>query len=108
MDLKDLIYDLGRRARAASKQLAQLSSEQKNAGLRAMAQELIDAQDAILAANAQDVQRATASGLSSAMLDRLTLTPARIEKMAEGSGRSPRCPIPWGQSSANGPGPTAS
>jgi glutamate-5-semialdehyde dehydrogenase len=96
MDLKELILDLGRRARAASKQLAQLSSEQKNAGLRAMAQELIDAQDAILAANAQDVERATASGLSSAMLDRLTLTPARIAKMAEGVRQVAALPDPVG------------
>ena len=97
MDLKELIYDLGRRARAASKQLAQLSSEQKNAGLLAMAQELIDAQDAILAANAQDVARSKASGLSSAMLDRLTLTPARIVKMAEGVRQVAALPDPVGE-----------
>lgn len=96
MELKELILDLGRRARAASKQLAQLSSEQKNAGLLAMAQELIDAQEAILAANAQDVQRATASGLSGAMLDRLTLTPERIVKMAEGVRQVAALPDPVG------------
>jgi glutamate-5-semialdehyde dehydrogenase len=97
MDLKELIYDLGRRARAASKQLAQLSSEQKNAGLLAMAQELIDAQAEILAANARDVARAKANGLSSAMLDRLTLTPARVVKMAEGVRQVAALPDPVGQ-----------
>src|SRR4051812_24327083 len=45
MDIKEQIHDLGRRARIASKQLAQLSTEQKNAGLRAMADELISSQD---------------------------------------------------------------
>ena len=52
MELKEQIHELGRRARAASKQLAQLSAEQKNAGLLAMADELIADQDALLAANA--------------------------------------------------------
>lgn len=97
MDLKELIYDLGRRARVASKQLAQLSSEQKNAGLLAMAQELINAQDAILAANVQDVERARNNGLSSAMLDRLTLTPARVVKMAEGVRQVAALPDPVGE-----------
>ena len=83
MDLKETIYDLGRRARAASKALAQLSSEQKNAGLLAMADELSASQTLLLEANAKDVERARADGLSGAMMDRLTLTPARVEGMAE-------------------------
>ena len=97
MSLKDQIEDLGRRARAASKQLAQLSSEQKNAGLLAMAEELLASQDALLAANAQDVERAKRDGLSSAMLDRLTLTPKRIEAMAEGIRQVAALPDPVGQ-----------
>ncbi|MEI6560464.1 MAG: glutamate-5-semialdehyde dehydrogenase [Verrucomicrobiota bacterium] len=97
MDLKETIYDLGKRARAASKQLAQLSSEQKNAGLLAMADELLASQAELLAANAGDVERAKADGLSSAMIDRLTLTPARIEGMAEGIRTVAALPDPVGQ-----------
>jgi len=97
MPLKKLIYDLGKRARAASKQLAQLSSAQKNTGLLAMAGELIASQRELLAANAEDVERARAEGLSSAMIDRLTLTPARIVAMAEGIRTVAALPDPVGQ-----------
>ena len=97
MDLKETIYDLGKRARAASKQLAQLSSAQKNAGLLAMADELLASQEVLLAANAQDVARSTAEGLSGAMIDRLTLTPARIVAMAEGIRTVAALPDPVGQ-----------
>ena len=97
MDLKETIYDLGRRARAASKQLAQLSSDQKNAGLLAMAQELIASEAELLAANAGDVERARADGLSSAMIDRLTLTPERIAAMAGGVRTVAALPDPVGQ-----------
>ncbi len=97
MDLKATIHDLGRRARAASRQLAQLSSEQKNAGLLAMADALMAAQEELLAANAQDVERARADGLSSAMIDRLTLNPARIAAMAEGIRTVAALPDPVGQ-----------
>lgn len=96
MSLKDTILDLGRRARAASKQLAQLSSAQKNAGLLAMADELVAAEAALLAANAKDVEAARASGLSSAMIDRLTLTPARIASMAAGVRQVAALPDPVG------------
>ena len=97
MDLKETIYDLGKRARAASKQLAQLSSAQKNAGLLAMADELIASQQELLAANAKDVESSTAEGLSGAMIDRLTLTPARIVAMAEGIRTVAALPDPVGQ-----------
>src|SRR6187397_2336475 len=52
-DLKSLILDFGRRARAAARQLARLSAAQKNAGLLAMADEILAAQSGILAANAR-------------------------------------------------------
>ncbi|MCX6967746.1 MAG: aldehyde dehydrogenase family protein, partial [Verrucomicrobia bacterium] len=97
MDLKQIILDLGKRARVASRQLAQLSSEQKNAGLLAMAAELLVSQEELLAANAKDVERAKADGLSSAMIDRLTLTPDRIAGMAEGIRQVAALPDPVGQ-----------
>ncbi|MDD5350467.1 MAG: glutamate-5-semialdehyde dehydrogenase [Chthoniobacteraceae bacterium] len=97
MSLQDTILDLGRRARAASKELARLSCAQKNAGLLAMADELLDSQQTMLAANARDVERARKDGLSGAMLDRLTLTPARIAAMAEGIRQVAALPDPVGQ-----------
>lgn len=97
MDLKEQIYDLGRRARAASKQLAQLSSEQKNAGLLAMAEELLASEAELLAANEMDVERAKKDGLASAMIDRLTLTPKRISAMAEGIRQVAALPDPVGE-----------
>ena len=96
MSLQETILDLGRRARAASKQLAQLTSAQKNAGLLAMADELVAAEAALLAANAQDVEAARKSGLSSAMIDRLTLTPARVASMAAGVRQVAALPDPVG------------
>ena len=69
------------RARAASARLALLSSEEKNALLLAIADAIEANEKSILAANRRDVED---SGLAGAMRDRLLLTPARIEDMADG------------------------
>src|ERR1700691_6062175 len=71
-DLKSQIEDFGRRARAAARVLARTSAEQKNRGLLAMADEIVAVAPTILEANAQDVAKASADGLSKAMIDRLT------------------------------------
>ena len=84
MTLHDQILDFGKRAHAASRLLARAGSEQKNAALRAMADEVDGRSPLILAANEKDVAKAKAGGLGSAMIDRLTLTPKRVESMAEG------------------------
>ncbi len=97
MTLNEQILDFGRRARAAARQLRLCSTEKKNAGIRAMADELLAAQDAILAANAQDVERAKASGISAAMIDRLTLDPKRLAAMAEGVRQVAELPDPVGE-----------
>ncbi|WP_322518314.1 glutamate-5-semialdehyde dehydrogenase [Rhodopseudomonas palustris] len=83
-ELATLMNDLGRDARAAARVLAQASPEQKNRALEAMEKAIRAGADKILAANAEDVADAKTSGANSAFLDRLTLTPARIEAMAEG------------------------
>jgi glutamate-5-semialdehyde dehydrogenase len=75
---------MGQQARQASYALSQLSSEQKNAMLRAMAQEIRQRAAQIIEANQQDLQAATAKGLSAAMLDRLRLDESRIAAMASG------------------------
>ena len=82
--LTEQIHDFGRRARAAARVLARTSAEQKNRGLLAMADELVSDAPAILAANAQDLAKAKADGLSAAMLDRLALDEKRLAKMADG------------------------
>ncbi len=97
MDLATQILDLGRRARAASRLLARLSSEQKDAALQAMADEIVAGANAILAANARDLENARSSGISGAMLERLTLNSARVEAMAEGIRAVAALPDPVGE-----------
>jgi glutamate-5-semialdehyde dehydrogenase len=82
VDLQQQILDLGRRARKAARDLARLSTEQKNAALLAMANEMMASQTAILSANAKDLKEADA--LSHAMIDRLKLNVERITAMADG------------------------
>ena len=84
VELKAQILDFGRRARAASRLLAQLPAARKNAALLAMADEIVARTATILAANEQDLTHARAHGLSGAMIDRLTLDKQRVEAMASG------------------------
>jgi glutamate-5-semialdehyde dehydrogenase len=83
-DLPALMNELATGARAAARVLALASPTQKNRALEAMERAIRAAAPAILAANAEDVSEVRASGASSAFIDRLTLTPARIEAMADG------------------------
>jgi glutamate-5-semialdehyde dehydrogenase len=78
------IADLGRRAKAASRTLATTSTADKDAALHAAADLLVERSDALLEANAADVDREAAAGVSATVVDRLRLTPARIEAMAGG------------------------
>jgi len=82
--LEQDIHEIGRRAKAASRRLAMLSSTQKNLILEAMADELLTRAPALLEANARDLSNAEKNGLSKAMIDRLRLTEKRIAEMAEG------------------------
>lgn len=82
-------------AQAAKMEIAQLSTQHKNEALLAMAQSLLDNTDKILTANAQDMEAAKGS-VSEVMLDRLQLTPARIEGMAEGIRQVAKLPDPVG------------
>jgi len=84
MDVKEQILKIGADAKAASRELAKLSTRKKNAILEAMADEL-DAQRAIIQAeNAKDLAAGKNAGLSAAMIDRLELTDARIDGMIKG------------------------
>src|ERR1700681_2234004 len=83
-DLPALMTELARSARAAARVLALASPEQKNRALEAMERAIRANASAILAANAEDVAEVRAGGASSAFIDRLTLTQARIDAMADG------------------------
>jgi glutamate-5-semialdehyde dehydrogenase len=83
-DIERLMLDLGGRARAAATVLALAPSDQKNAALHAMATALRKSVSAILTVNALDVADVKATGQASSFVDRLTLTPDRIEGIARG------------------------
>jgi glutamate-5-semialdehyde dehydrogenase len=83
-DLQAYMTDLGRRARAASAMIAKATTGQKNAALVAIAERIDSARETLLAANAQDMAAGREKGLDAALLDRLELTPARINAMLEG------------------------
>ncbi len=78
------IDELGKKAKTASKQSAVLSETQKNDILSEIASMLENSKEEIKAANALDIQAAKSNNMAAAMVDRLTLTDARIDGMAEG------------------------
>jgi glutamate-5-semialdehyde dehydrogenase len=84
MDIVSYMQDLGRRARRAARELASTGTDRKNAALAAIAEALDRGRAELAAANAKDLAAARAAGLDAAQLDRLTLTPARIDAMIEG------------------------
>jgi glutamate-5-semialdehyde dehydrogenase len=97
MHLKEMMTQLGRQAKAASRQLARLSTEQKNGCLLAMAAALEQNREAIQEANTSDMDAAAKSGLSNAMLDRLKLDDKRIAAMAKGLREVAALPDPVGR-----------
>src|SRR5579862_5573526 len=83
-DLPGLMAGLGAQARAAARVLSLASPEQKNRALDAMERAIRSHASAILAANAEDVAEARGNDATLAFIDRLTLTQARIDVMADG------------------------
>src|SRR5256886_17517553 len=83
-DLRNEVLSYGRRARTAARVLARMGTEEKNAALLAMADQLCASAGTILQANRKDVEKATADQLSLAMIDRLRLDERRIQAMADG------------------------
>lgn len=96
-EIQSAILDMGRRARAASRALVNLTSDQKNAILHAMADEIMARQEDILAANTLDLGRAAQNGLSKAMIDRLTLDPKRLKAIADAVREVATLPDPVGE-----------
>ena len=91
------MLEMGKNARAAARKLALASTLQKNAALRAMARALRSSSAKIIAANEGEVSAAKARDLKESFIDRLTLTPARIEAMAKGLEEIAELPDPVGQ-----------
>ena len=97
MTVQETIHEMAVRARAASAGLAKMTTEEKNAALLAVADALEGARGAICEANAADVSRAREAGIAPAMLDRLTLTPARFDAMVAGVRHVATLPDPVGE-----------
>ncbi len=84
MDIKAYMQQVGIQARAASAAIAKADSGLKNKALQAIANAIQDSRDSLISANQKDMQRGAKNGLDAALLDRLELTPARIDNMLEG------------------------
>ncbi len=97
MNLTEQMTQLARQAKAASRELAKLTTVEKNNCLFAMADALEKSGDAIKSANARDMETAAQMGLSSAMLDRLKLDDKRIAGMAKGLREVAALPDPVGR-----------
>ena len=93
----DYVHAMAVQARVAAGALVRLTADEKNAALQKVAAALETHRAEIDAANAADVARANAAGLSSAMVDRLTLTDARFAAMVGGVRTVAALPDPVGE-----------
>jgi glutamate-5-semialdehyde dehydrogenase len=97
MDIKQYVTEKARTAKLASRMLANISTEIKNAALFRMAKGLEDAEASLISENRRDLAGAEQKGLSKAMIDRLTLNTARIKAMADGLREIAALPDPVGE-----------
>ena len=95
-ELASLVTSIAERARAASHVLATVPATQKNAALTKLAELIPAAGDILQAANQKDLDAAEENGLTSAQIDRLTLSPARLEQLAESVRQVADLPDPVG------------
>ena len=96
-DLESLCRSLGEQARVAASRLALARTAAKNAWLEACAKRILSEADTLLAANARDLEAAPEYGLNAAAIDRLTLTPARLQAAATGLRQIAALPDPVGE-----------
>jgi glutamate-5-semialdehyde dehydrogenase len=97
MDIKQYVTEKAKKAKAASRQLANISTEIKNNALFKMAVGLEHEAAKLISENRKDVNEAEKKGLSKAMIDRLTLNPERIKAMADGLREVAALPDPVGE-----------
>ena len=96
-DLRAAVHDAAGRARTAARELGTLTTTVKDRALHAAADAVLGAVDAILAANAEDLDSARAAGTPDAMLDRLALNPQRVDGIAAGLRQVAGLPDPIGE-----------
>ncbi len=96
MNVAEYMTELGAQARAASREIARADTGDKNRALLAMAEAIDASREALVEANQKDMQNGRDKGLDAAMLDRLELTPARIDGMIEGLRQVAALPDPVG------------
>ena len=96
MDVNQYMVELGQAARAASRQVAASATAVRNGALLAARDALDGARAKLAEANAADMARGADNGLAAPLLDRLELTPARIDAMLEGLGQVAALPDPVG------------
>jgi len=89
--------NLGKHARDAAQTVSSASTKTKNQALTLIADAITDSSNELIAENNKDLQLASTTGLSDALLDRLELTPARIEGMANGLRQIALLPDPIGE-----------
>lgn len=94
MHLENIVIELSKKASSAARKLAIVPTHVKDEALKKSANNLRQKEATLLGANEDDVRRGRSNGLSTAMLDRLTLTKQRIEDMAEGLERIAVLPDP--------------
>ncbi len=97
MTTRQDVIELAQRAREASLGLGLATRAQKDAALLAMAEALLERAEPVLAANAEDVARAESGGTPAGIVDRLRLTPERLEGMAQGLRDVAALPDPVGE-----------
>jgi glutamate-5-semialdehyde dehydrogenase len=92
-----MLVEMGKKARKAARIMGRTDTAIKNAVLTSLAAEILSQADIILAANAQDVVDGEKAGLTPALIDRLTLTPARLEGIAAELHNTASLPDPIGE-----------
>ncbi|MRL68392.1 glutamate-5-semialdehyde dehydrogenase [Brevundimonas sp. SPF441] len=95
-DLSTRMLDLGRRARTAAVLLREAPAAARTRALEILSAKLMPAEPALIAANARDVEAAREGGMTEALIDRLSLSPARIAGMAKAVATIAAVPDPLG------------
>jgi len=96
-DINNYMQDVGERARTASRILAAASTAEKNSALQAIADDIDQSRNTLIQENQKDMHAGSAKGLDAALLDRLELTPGRIDSMIEGLRQIAALPDPIGE-----------
>ena len=97
MDIKQYMQQLGQQARQAGRAISKAETSQKNRALLSIAEVIAAGSADLVIENQKDLQAAKDNGMDAASLDRLQLTPARIEAMIEGLKQVAALPDPVGE-----------